>query len=250
MIKYVAVLLSVICLLAAGAAHAGEVGFTASDGYPLSGDLEVPAGRTDLKTGVILLPMYRHTKESWQPLVQQLTASGFTCLSLDLRGHGKSRYGADGSDGEKKVVARDVTFFNTMYLDVAAAENWLRTAKPQLEKMVLVGASVGCSVAVHAITAKAVKVDAAVLMTPGKDYLGIPTMEHIKTWPSVPLLILSSREEQGRGAAAIYEKLRNSGAEMKLFPQTNIHGTNMFGKVTGVETFIVDWLLSRTVGKK
>ena len=197
-----------------------------------------------IHTGVILLPMYRHTRESWQPLVQQLKEAGFTCLSLDLRGHGQSRFGADGNDDEKRVLARDPDFFNTMYLDVVAADIWLRNREPQLKQMVLVGASVGCSVAVHAVTGSSVKVDAVVLMTPGEIFLGIPTMDHIKSWPGIPLLILSSEEEQERGAAAIYNELRNNGAELKLFSQTDIHGTNMFGNVDKVEEFITQWLSS------
>ena len=176
--------------------------------------------------------------------MQKLLSAGFTCLSLDLRGHGQSRFGANGSDDEKRVEARDSKFFNSMYLDVAAAEKWLQKTEPQLEKEVLIGASVGCSVAVHAIAGGVVRAEAAVLMTPGEDYLGISTMEHIKTWPVIPLLILSSEEEQDRGAAAIYKQLQKRGAELKLFPQTNIHGTNMFGKVERVENVITDWLLS------
>ncbi len=244
MIRYYVVILTMLCCLTTATAKALEVSFTASDDHPLVATLEMPDKGTDIRTGVILLPMYRHTRESWQPLVQQLTAAGFTCLSLDLRGHGQSRFGADGSDNEKRVLARDPDFFNTMYLDVAAADIWLRNREPQLNRIVLVGASVGCSVAVHAVTGSTVKAGAVVLMTPGVNYLGIPTMEHIKTWPGIPLLILSSEEEQERGAAAIYKQLQNNGAELKLFPQTNIHGTNMFGKVDKVEGFIVQWLSS------
>ena len=244
MIRYFAVIISMLCCLTTTTAKAMEVSFTASDGHPLVATLDRPDKGTVIHTGVILLPMYRHTRESWQPLVQQLTAAGFTCLSLDLRGHGQSRFGADGSDNEKRVIARDPAFFNTMYLDVVAADIWLRNREPQLKKIVLVGASVGCSVAVHAVTGSSVNVDAVVLMTPGENFLGIPTMDHIKTWPGIPLLILSSEEEQERGAAGIYKELQNNDAELKLFQQTNIHGTNMFGKVDKVEESITQWLSS------
>jgi len=245
-IKYLVVLLAV--LWCPGTVSGREVTFTAADGYPLVATLNLPVDGTDIKIGAILLPMYRHTAESWHPLVQRLTAAGFTCLSMDLRGHGQSRFGPDGSDGAKKVEDREPQFFNRMYLDVAAAETWLRTAAPQLEKMVLVGASVGCSVAVHAISGGAVQAAAAVLMTPGQNYLGIPTMQQLQTWPALPLLLLSSEEEQGRGAAAIYRQLQDRGAELKLFPQTGIHGTNMFGRVAGVEELITSWLVSRVSG--
>ncbi len=236
-----------ICCLLPGTVFGRTVYFTASDGYPLAANLATPAAETDLHIGVILLPMYRQTKESWAPLVQQLTKAGFTCLALDLRGNGQSRYDAEGRDGEKKVAGRDPVFFNTMYQDVQAANGWLRKTKPkpQIDKIMIVGASVGCSVAVQAVTTGKVNVAAVVLMTPGKNYLGIPTMEQIQHWPGTPLLILSSEEEQRRGAAAIFDRLQSRGAELKLYPQTNIHGTNMFGRVNGVEDFIVNWLISK-----
>ena len=85
-------------------------------------------------------------------------------------------------------------------------------------------------------------VAAVVLMTPGKEYLGIPTMGHIKNWPDKPLLILTSSEEQQRGAAAIYAQLKNNGATLRVFEEEDIHGTNMFGEVDDVEQLIADWL--------
>jgi len=80
------------------------------------------------------------------------------------------------------------------------------------------------------------------VMTPGKDYLGVPTMKHIENWPGIPLLILSSREELERGASAIYARLKNSGATLKVFEEEDIHGTNMFGEVDGVEELITNWI--------
>ncbi len=231
-----------ICFLVLPAMAAGRtIALTAADGQPLAALLDLPRGR-DLHAGVILLPMYRITKESWQPLVRSLTAAGFTCLSLDLRGHGRSRYGADGTDLGVRVLARDPVLFNSMYLDAAAADRWLAENVDGLTRRAIVGASVGCSVAVQAVTRGGVRAEAVVLMTPGRDYLGVNTMEDIKSWPGTPLLILSSEEEKGRGAEAIFARLKGKGAELKLYPQTDIHGTGMFGRVPGVEEFITRWL--------
>lgn len=243
--KYYRLLSILICCLLPVTVFGQTVRFIASDGQPLAADFVVPDQPADLHIGVILLPMYRHTKESWAPLVRQMSAAGLTSLALDLRGHGQSRYGADGSDGEVQVIGRDPRFFNSMYLDVVAADAWLRAKGPKLRKIMLVGASVGCSVAVQAVTQGGVQAAAVVLMTPGKNYLGIPTMAHVEKWPGTPLLILSSEEEQQRGAAALFKLLQARGAELQLYSQANIHGTNMFGKVDGVEQFIVNWLIAK-----
>ncbi len=82
-------------------------------------------------------------------------------------------------------------------------------------------------------------------MTPGANYLGVPTMEHIKSWPGIPLLIMAGKEEKDRGAVQIYNTLKEKGAELHLIDQPSIHGTNMLGKVPGVEEFISDWLVSK-----
>lgn len=226
---------------------AGErISMQAADGHPLVGTLSRPIPTKDVQAGVVLLPMYRQTKESWQPLVQVLNQAGFTTLALDLRGHGESRYDADGGDDGQRVAGRDAALFHAMYLDAAAAASFLaknRHINP--DKIALVGASVGCSVALQAIATGAAKVYAAVVMTPGSNYLGISTMKHIKTWPGMPLLILSSEEEKERGAEEIYAALNGKGAELHLFSETAIHGTNMFGRVAGVEELISRWLVSK-----
>jgi len=88
-----------------------------------------------------------------------------------------------------------------------------------------------------------VPVQAVVVMTPGSDYLGIPTLQQITRWPGgLPLLILSSAEEKERGGEEIFRKLEKQGAELVIFAQTDIHGTNMFGRVDGVAERIVNWL--------
>ncbi len=101
---------------------AGErISMRAEDGHPLVGTLSRPLPIRDLQTGVVLLPMYRSTRKSRQPLVEKLNRVGLTTLALDLRGHGNSRYDANGRDDAIRVINRDPLFFNAMYLDAAAA---------------------------------------------------------------------------------------------------------------------------------
>jgi pimeloyl-ACP methyl ester carboxylesterase len=241
--KIVPAVILLFCLLIQPLFAGESITMQASDGHPLVGTLSRPKPGKDLQAGVVLLPMYRHTKESWQPLVDTLNRAGFTTLSLDLRGHGESRYDANGRDDSQRVIARDPVLFNVMYLDAAAAALRLEKetgVKPQ--RIALIGASVGCSVALQAVASGTVKTYAVVVMTPGSNYLGIPTMEQLKTWPGTPLLILSSEEEKGRGAKPIYDALQGKGAELRLFSETSIHGTTMFGEVPGVEELITGWL--------
>lgn len=213
---------------------------TAADGYRISALLTVP-GTIPETSGVVLIHMYRHGKESWAPLAGELAARGITSLAIDLRGHGESRTAPDGSDSSARVLDRDPEFFNSMHLDAAAALNYLEEERGlPAQRTALAGASVGCSIAIR--TAIEHPVAGVVVMTPGRDYLGIPTMEHVEKWPGTPLLILTSEEEAGRGANDLYAVLKNRDAELMVFDQEGIHGTNMFGEVDGVERIIADWL--------
>jgi pimeloyl-ACP methyl ester carboxylesterase len=236
-------ILAAFILLATGTGYAKSEYLTlsAEDGYQIAATLSQPDKNPAVTSGVVLLHMYRQSMESWQPLTDTLVARGITTLAIDLRGHGQSLIAPDGSDDSKKVIERDSGFFNTMYLDAEAGLRYLRDKLLiKQNRTALIGASVGCSVAIH--TAIKNSVAAVVVMTPGKNYLDIPTIDHIKNWKTTPLFILTSAEEADRGAETIYTVLQHKGAELKVFEEEDIHGTNMFGEVDNVENLIADWL--------
>ncbi len=236
--KSVLSLLAVLLLFSQAEAASEKIVLVAADGYKITGSLI----KGDSRAGVVLLHMYRLDRQSWQPLVEQLSARGITSLAIDMRGHGESRLDPAGNDDAARVQAKDFAFFNRMHQDAEAAVRYLIDQGLDPGQVGLVGASVGCSVAIHTVSARMEPVAAVVLMTPGKEYLGIPTMDHIKNWPGKPLLILTSSEEQQRGAAAIYDQLKDNGATLRVFEEEDIHGTNMFGEVDNVEKLIADWL--------
>lgn len=221
-----------------------RVELTASDGYRLAGLLSTPQGKP--LGGVVLLHMYSNNKESWQPLTEHLVKRGFVCLAIDMRGHGESRIGPTGDDNLAKVFARDPAFFNDMHLDGEAAVRYLAgLSKDKPCPIAIVGASVGCSVAIHTAVAGNVDIAAVAVMTPGRNYLNIPTMEHLKRWPGIPMLVLSSQEEVALGAEEIFKVLGPTNADLQVFSENNIHGTFMFGKVDGVEELITSWLVEK-----
>ncbi len=244
--KFILSLLAVFFLFSPAAAAPEKIVLTAADGYKITGSLM----KGDGGAGVVLLHMYRQDRQSWQPLIEQLSARGITSLAIDMRGHGESRLDPAENDDAGRVLAKDSAFFNKMHQDAEAAVRYLIDHGIDPGRVGLVGASVGCSVAIHTVSARVEPVAAVVLMTPGKEYLGIPTMNHIKNWPGKPLLILTSSEEQQRGAAAIYDHLKNNGATLRVFEEKNIHGTNMFGEVDNVENLIADWLAGALIKSK
>lgn len=165
---------------------AERIALRALDGFPLVGLYEKVDGDTSSRPAVLLVHMFKSQKESWQPLVLELKRQGISTLAIDLRGHGESRHNGAGIDQHFRVANRDSIFFNQMYQDGLAAVAWLQERGHQ--QVGVVGASVGCSIAMHMIAAAKAEIAAMVLMTPGRDYLGINTKGHIEHWPGIPPL--------------------------------------------------------------
>ncbi|MCA8920357.1 MAG: alpha/beta fold hydrolase [Planctomycetes bacterium] len=216
--------------------HAEEVEFKASDGVALSGTLTL----TDAKAPTVLcLPMYRSERSAYAPLVKELTAKGLNVFAIDLRGHGKS-----SPELAEKVEARDPALFNAMHLDVAAALEVLEAKGLDLTRVAVVGASVGCSVAIDASTRHPKAFKAMVLLTPGANYLGVDSLAHAKTWQGLPTWIVTS-EEEADGARPVFEALDAKSDEVMfqvVKNRTGIHGTRAFGKVPGLEPKLATWL--------
>lgn len=237
--KLVVILLA--CSLAAPAV-ADSVKLKTADKMNLVAEWIPPTGK---KYGVIVaLHMFQAHRFTWKRMWTKAGDFGMGVLALDLRGHGESRFQGKGKakrDFRIRAGAKDETLFNAMHHDVAAAMAFLQKKGYGPEKVILVGASVGCSVALHYASLNP-KVAGAVLLTPGKHYLGVPSMGHIKKWGNRPLMLVSAKEEVKKGARALFDALENKRPAVLLqLPQTDIHGTQMFGKVDGIERRIIEW---------
>jgi pimeloyl-ACP methyl ester carboxylesterase len=204
-----------------------------ADHYP--GEEGMPA--------IVGLHMYPSDRKSWAQLAA-LRPAGWHFLAVDMRGYGGSRKQKAGDLGER-VKKRDATLFAAMWQDAAAGLKFLRDeAKCDPKRIGFIGASVGCSVAIDANIRLPEQVGAVCVLTPGKDYLGVPTMDHVRSWRDTPLLILSSEEEADAGARPIEEALKAKkapGLELRIVPGTKIHGTDMLGRNDGVEQGILRW---------
>jgi pimeloyl-ACP methyl ester carboxylesterase len=233
-----------------------EVRFATDDGLSIAGTFYAGLSADGSPTPVVIaLPMYRHTRDSWAPMVRPVTDRGMSLLAIDLRGHGDSaKQGAE--DLSKRVADRDPELFKAMHADVEGAIAWLaKEKKTPAGKIGLLGASVGCSVAIDTAVRVPDAVGAVACLSPGRDYLGVPTMEHVAKWPKgKPLLLVSSDAEMDRGAAPISTRLEGRGAELKrvvasepgkIRDAMDLHGTEMFGRVADVEDNVADWLAYR-----
>ena len=188
---------------------------------------------------VICLPMYRNVRSSYEPLLKPLADKGFNVLVLDLRGHGESTPAL-----KPKVESRDPELFTAMHKDVAAAVAYLVDKGYDTSRIGIVGASVGCSVAVDYAVRHPGDVRAVALLTPGANYLGVPTLEHLKAWPGTASFLFSSFEEKATTEPVMEALKPFAAANHVYFELEGIHGTRMFGKVEGIEQLIANWMES------
>ncbi len=236
-------LLALGLALASGAQAREPVSFPVSfetrDGFVLHGDL-VSAGSTESPIA-ILLHMYQQDRSAWQPLVPALTARGITVLAIDQRTHGQST-----RQGEKDVRVADVPrdgFGDVVRAgprDVAAARAFLARRGFRGDRLALVGASYGCSVAL--LSAGEVEgVRALVLLSPGEAYFGVAVTDAASGFTGPVLLVAAEDDANAAAAARALAAARTGPSQVEIFPSGG-HGTRLFAPRPELVGRIADFL--------
>jgi pimeloyl-ACP methyl ester carboxylesterase len=237
--------------LADPTARAERVTFTTSDGVTIVADYYGPSLKAGEKAPVaILLHMYPSDRTSWRSFAPKLVAKGIAVLAIDMRGHGESVEPAE-MNLSKRRQKRDSRLYNAMDRDVAAAYEWLSKRDDlDLARLALVGASVGCSVAIDYARLDR-SVDTVVCLSPGTNYMGVNSVKHIAKYGDRPILLMAGAEE--RSACEALGKLAARDT-IKVYPMDGkskfeMHGTNLLTQVDGAEKEVLEFI-ARTVGTK
>lgn len=232
---------------------------TTSDGVKIAGDYYAAAStNADEKPPfVMLLHMYKVDRKTWGPLVETLTADGISVVAIDMRGHGESTEVVGPPDGgetvegdlAKRVDDRDKDVFKEMANDVEAAFTWVaESGKVDLSRFGIVGASIGCTVALDYVGMDP-SVDVLVCLSPGEKYMGINSSTDIRKIEGRPIMMIATPEER----EPLDElKKANDAAEidvrMGIDGNRKIHGTDMLGKVENLERDISNYLKNKLGG--
>jgi pimeloyl-ACP methyl ester carboxylesterase len=207
-------------------------------------DYYPPVPQAGLKAPiVILLHMYPADRTSWGDFAKKLSDVGIAALAIDMRGHGKSTEPAEMHLAQRRQQ-RDPRLYGAMHNDVAAAYQWL-AQRPGLDlaRFAIVGASVGCSVAID-YARRDRSVDAVVCLSPGINYMGLDSVAHMRGYANRPILLMASQEE--RAACETLAKLSDKAA-LKIYPmnghnQLQMHGTNLFAQVPEAATIVLEFI--------
>ena len=206
-----------------------RVTFSTDDGLQIVADFYAVDG--DAPT-VICLPMFGGLRAAYEPLAAALNEAGIQMLALDLRGHGESAPAV-----AEQIEGRKLEPFLEMHRDVAAAVDFLGSRGADTSRISLIGGSIGGSVSVDCIVRDPSAFRSLVLLTPGPDYLDMDTLEHLKSWPGTPCLIFSGSDESSLSEPVA--KAMGAGpdetTQYVVLPDGDIHGTQMFGRIDGIE---------------
>ncbi len=207
---------------------AKTVTFQTSDGVTIKADYYAPDVAADVKAPVaILIHMYPADRRSWKPLAESLRTGNTTCavLAYDIRGHGGSTEPAE-KDLKTKYDSRDPALFIDAWKDVDAAKKWLATQPNcDVSRIALIGASIGCSISMD-YAGRDGSVKSVACLSPGTNYFGVNSIEHIRKCNKISVLLISPDAEYD----AVKQLIEASGGHAKgmKFPGgRERHGTGL-----------------------
>lgn len=174
LMNLIVVLIALVALVLAGcektqpsALAPEKVQLKTEDGVTIYANFYKP--KAENPPAVLLLHQRGSNKEAWGAFIDKLVEHGFAVMAIDMRGHGES---TKGPNGEKldyhdfNETAGDGGWWHCKY-DAEAAVDWLTSdkAKVNKDKIAIVGASVGCSIAAYC-TSERKPVTGIVMLSP------------------------------------------------------------------------------------
>ncbi len=200
----------------------------AADGLLLQGSYYSAAQRP--APGVLMLHDGGSDRHVWDDLAQQLQRAGYAVLAIDLRGYGDTGGVPDWSRAPA---------------DVAAALTQLGEL-PGISpgRLIVVGAGIGANLGLNAC-ADRVGCAAAVLLSPGLDYLGITTADAMTRMGQRAVLIVASENDDNNPADSVtLDGLARGAHRLVIYPDAG-HGTELFGTQPDLIPLIAEWLVAQ-----
>ena len=200
-----------------------DVLFAASDGVTLHGRLF-----GDGQPSVVLAHMYPADQRSWQSFAETLAKRGYTVLTFDFRGYGRSA-------GEKEI--------QKISQDVEGAVGYLRSQEAR--GIFLIGASMGGTASLK-VAARERFLGVATLSAP-TEFRGLEVLDQMGQVESPVLLIAAEEDKPAREAAGVlYEAALGASQRLQEIYRGKDHGTDLLDGEYG--RFVEDRLLQFVQG--
>jgi pimeloyl-ACP methyl ester carboxylesterase len=237
--------LALLVVLAPGAASAAEaeaVSFETSDGFEIHADLtRAPDASAPV---AVLLHMYRSDRTAWAPLVPELSKAGYHVLALDQRTHGRSLRRGDDELRVGGIPRRSFgPVLRETVRDIEGGIAYLRGRGIAADRVGVVGASYGCSVAL--LASRSVEgVAALVLLSPGTAYFDVDVTAAAAEWTGPLLAVAASDDLRAATSARALMSFHKGPEELMVFPSGG-HGTRLFTPHPELAARIAEFLRER-----
>ena len=197
------------------------------DGLRIVGDLRSDGGSP--QPAVLLLHMLNNRRQSWDPLVPELLAAGYTVLAIDMRGHGETGGSMDWSLAEE---------------DLRLVFDWLQ-ARPEVDAdhVAVIGASIGANMALRTGVNDAAAA-AVIMLSGGLDYRGVTTDDALVAYGDRPVLIVAAEGDgyAANSAETLHAQQAELGNSQLIIYDGSAHGTSLFAAQPGIIPTLVEWL--------
>jgi pimeloyl-ACP methyl ester carboxylesterase len=208
------------------------VTLTAPDGLTLYADyyaLPDSMVSEDGAPAVLLLHMIGARRESWEPLIVPLQASGYQILAPDMRGFGET-----GGAQDYPLAQEDAG----LWLDWLSVQDGVDSSA-----IGIVGASIGANYALL-VCAETDSCVTAVALSPGLDYRGVQPESAFAAGLADRSVLLLGSWNDGASARDVFTLAAAGRGEigMRMYPGS-AHGTALFStEGQPVIDLIVNWL--------
>ena len=206
------------------------------------------SGRAPL---LVMLPMLRHTHESYFPFIDSLRnffandtlAEDKTfphLLNFDLRGHGQSIL--KGGDSLVCDTMSDADFFkipadvNTMLQKVLADYRDI----VDTSRIIVVGASIGANAAIL-LTEMAPYIDKVVMLSPGLDYHSLTPSDAFRDFEGKTFIVTTRGDKYSHETVQRLAALKRKNWILKIYPRGG-HGTDIINQYTIAMNDVIDWI--------
>ena len=220
-----------------------EVRFTTSDGVTISATLSAAASPD--APAIVLVHQLGSTRAEWGAIERRLRAApSLTTLAIDLRGHGASTSGSEGTALDWHSF--DQAAWAATALDVRAAFAFLRSAESGVRpsRIGAIGASIG-STAVIAAAAEDAAIDPLVVLSPGRAYHGFDAITPAMRLEGRHVLTAVAREEQdGVDTANAIGRITTS---QPILVDGSAHGVALLEAAPGLDVRIEEFVRSSLV---
>lgn len=213
----------------------------AADGALLVGDLHLPRPEPRKKIPlVVLLHMLSRQRGDWQAFIPKLAAKGSAVLAMDLRGHGESIEKGRTRLDWRQFSPADYARMPQDLLDTLDALSAYRD-RIDLERVAVIGASIGCNIALVAATARPA-IRALVLLSPGVDYRGIRTEEAMRQYGPRPILLVASEGDAYSAESTRTLHALAAGPKEITIYDGRAHGTHILDRRPDAAALLLGWL--------